>query len=423
MSGIIHVNLLEASNLIAADRGGTSDPFARFAICRPHNRATYSQRNSKETSFKSKIIKKTLNPTWNEQFDVPSLFRDDILVIDLLDDDGVGRASDPLGSAFVPLLGIARNTNLDMWLNLEKVPHGKVHVIINLESPVDDPLSEYYEMERMSLAEGGEEILKELAMDALEDFAEDALMTCLTAAVATTAAAPVLPFVTAGLTAYGVYGSMVQAKDMYEKAMASDPSALMPIQGDFDLAGLDLVASTLQIPGSETACTLISAASKVQKVHSQRKAVAKKRPNFPPPIGLLEIKFGAAQNLKAMDLNMAGKATSSDPFCKIYLREGTGKAYRSWQTGLFAKNLNPVWTIPPWTMLYVANSTLTVSIFDKDFGRPDDFIGMVTIPLHALFERFGAQDGENEWTQCRFILCGEDGRENHRLGSLKFSFR
>eukprot|EP01126_Amoeba_proteus_P015425 TRINITY_DN1696_c0_g1_i14.p1 TRINITY_DN1696_c0_g1~~TRINITY_DN1696_c0_g1_i14.p1 ORF type:complete len:109 (-),score=7.38 TRINITY_DN1696_c0_g1_i14:219-545(-) len=105
MSGIIHVNLLEASNLIAADRGGTSDPFARFAICRPHNRATYSQRNSKETSFKSKIIKKTLNPTWNEQFDVPSLFRDDILVIDLLDDDGVGRASDPLGSAFVPLLG------------------------------------------------------------------------------------------------------------------------------------------------------------------------------------------------------------------------------------------------------------------------------------------------------------------------------
>eukprot|EP01126_Amoeba_proteus_P015428 TRINITY_DN1696_c0_g1_i18.p2 TRINITY_DN1696_c0_g1~~TRINITY_DN1696_c0_g1_i18.p2 ORF type:complete len:204 (-),score=70.46 TRINITY_DN1696_c0_g1_i18:82-693(-) len=124
-----------------------------------------------------------------------------------------------------------------------------------------------------------------------------------------------------------------------------------------------------------------------------------------------------------MDLNMAGKATSSDPFCKIYLREGTGKAYRSWQTGLFAKNLNPVWTIPPWTMLYVANSTLTVSIFDKDFGRPDDFIGMVTIPLHALFERFGAQDGENEWTQCRFILCGEDGRENHRLGSLKFSFR
>lgn len=56
--GNLTVNLIRANNLIAADRGGASDPYFVFKI------------NGKEV-YKSEVIKKTLNPEYNETFVVP----------------------------------------------------------------------------------------------------------------------------------------------------------------------------------------------------------------------------------------------------------------------------------------------------------------------------------------------------------------
>ena len=55
--GDIRVDLLDASNLKAADRNGKSDPYCVFEL-------------NNEKVFKSKILKKTLHPTWNENFEV-----------------------------------------------------------------------------------------------------------------------------------------------------------------------------------------------------------------------------------------------------------------------------------------------------------------------------------------------------------------
>ena len=57
-SGELRVDVLDAVDLPSADRNGFSDPFCRFQL------------NGKEV-FKTKIIKKTLNPSWNEFFVVP----------------------------------------------------------------------------------------------------------------------------------------------------------------------------------------------------------------------------------------------------------------------------------------------------------------------------------------------------------------
>lgn len=59
--GKLRVDLLDAQDLPSADRNGKSDPYCKFEL------------NGQEL-FKSKVIKKTLNPTWNESFevDVPS---------------------------------------------------------------------------------------------------------------------------------------------------------------------------------------------------------------------------------------------------------------------------------------------------------------------------------------------------------------
>ncbi|KAF9990464.1 hypothetical protein BGZ75_001644 [Mortierella antarctica] len=56
--GNMNVTLVRAKNLIAADRGGSSDPFIVFKV------------NGKEV-YKSEVVKKTLNPEYNESFVVP----------------------------------------------------------------------------------------------------------------------------------------------------------------------------------------------------------------------------------------------------------------------------------------------------------------------------------------------------------------
>lgn len=56
--GNLTVTLVRAKNLIAADRGGVSDPYIVFKL------------NGKEV-HKSEVIKKTLNPEYNETFVQP----------------------------------------------------------------------------------------------------------------------------------------------------------------------------------------------------------------------------------------------------------------------------------------------------------------------------------------------------------------
>ncbi|RYP42912.1 hypothetical protein DL770_011954 [Monosporascus sp. CRB-9-2] len=56
--GNLRVDVLDATDLPAADRNGKSDPYTKFEL------------NGEEV-FKSKIQKKTLNPVWNEFFEIP----------------------------------------------------------------------------------------------------------------------------------------------------------------------------------------------------------------------------------------------------------------------------------------------------------------------------------------------------------------
>ncbi|KAF9581003.1 hypothetical protein BGW38_002137, partial [Lunasporangiospora selenospora] len=62
--GNLTVTLVRAKDLIAADRGGASDPYVVFRV------------NGKDV-YKSEVIKKTLNPEYNESFVVPIASRDD----------------------------------------------------------------------------------------------------------------------------------------------------------------------------------------------------------------------------------------------------------------------------------------------------------------------------------------------------------
>jgi len=75
--GTLKVTLIEGTNLPAMDRGGTSDPYCKLKI-QPH------------ASVKSKVIKKNLNPRWNETFEFKDVSIQSPLELTCYDDDTLG---------------------------------------------------------------------------------------------------------------------------------------------------------------------------------------------------------------------------------------------------------------------------------------------------------------------------------------------
>ncbi|KAM7406521.1 hypothetical protein PAMP_000895 [Pampus punctatissimus] len=84
-SYLLTVNLKEGRNLVIRDRCGTSDPYVKFKF-------------DGKTSYKSKVVYKNLNPTWNETFSLPVKDLNQTMYIkvydrDLTTDDFMGSAS------------------------------------------------------------------------------------------------------------------------------------------------------------------------------------------------------------------------------------------------------------------------------------------------------------------------------------------
>lgn len=84
-SFLLTINLKEGRNLVIRDRCGTSDPYVKFKL-------------DGKTFYKSKVVYKDLNPTWNETFSLPVKDLNQKLHIkvydrDLTTDDFMGSAS------------------------------------------------------------------------------------------------------------------------------------------------------------------------------------------------------------------------------------------------------------------------------------------------------------------------------------------
>uniref|UniRef100_A0A7S3DCA9 Ras GTPase-activating protein n=1 Tax=Palpitomonas bilix TaxID=652834 RepID=A0A7S3DCA9_9EUKA len=74
--GDLYVTVVKGDGLAAADAGGTSDP--------------YSVLKFEADTVKTKVQKKTLNPTWNENFVFPVSQTNSLLVVNVFDHDTIG---------------------------------------------------------------------------------------------------------------------------------------------------------------------------------------------------------------------------------------------------------------------------------------------------------------------------------------------
>ncbi|CAI2185368.1 17065_t:CDS:10, partial [Funneliformis geosporum] len=101
--GTLHIKLVNAKNLPAADRSGTSDPFVKFIL-------------NDKVVFESKKLKKTLNPLYDEDFSVPLLSQTSAkCFVKVYDWNKVGSAK-LIASGEIPL------TNLSPTTSTQKIP-------------------------------------------------------------------------------------------------------------------------------------------------------------------------------------------------------------------------------------------------------------------------------------------------------------
>eukprot|EP01102_Stenamoeba_stenopodia_P001974 TRINITY_DN11782_c0_g1_i1.p1 TRINITY_DN11782_c0_g1~~TRINITY_DN11782_c0_g1_i1.p1 ORF type:complete len:712 (-),score=151.23 TRINITY_DN11782_c0_g1_i1:216-2351(-) len=117
-SAWLTIYLWEAKDLIAADRSGTSDPYVVF--------------RAGDTVVRSSIVPKTLNPTWNETFNLLIPHHVNTVEMGVWDKDLV--SDDELGYCSVELSSLACSpfARVSSWLQLQKVPHGQLHVSLTL---------------------------------------------------------------------------------------------------------------------------------------------------------------------------------------------------------------------------------------------------------------------------------------------------
>ncbi|KAF9160081.1 hypothetical protein DFQ26_005899 [Actinomortierella ambigua] len=114
--GNLSCNLIRGRNLLAADRGGSSDPYVVFRL------------NGKEV-YKSECVKKTLDPEFGEQFVIPIGSRaEDELVLEVFDWNQISAAKS-LGMARVPLTNLQLVIPNEFALKLQnKSNQGEIHL-------------------------------------------------------------------------------------------------------------------------------------------------------------------------------------------------------------------------------------------------------------------------------------------------------
>lgn len=111
--GTLRVDLLRGTDLVPMDRGKSSDPYCKFIL-------------NGETVYTSETIKKTLNPTWNESFEVQIASRIAAdFKLEVFDWD-LGGGDDPLGNAIIDLRALEPMLAVPVQLQLRDVKSGVI---------------------------------------------------------------------------------------------------------------------------------------------------------------------------------------------------------------------------------------------------------------------------------------------------------
>ncbi|KAL2943420.1 hypothetical protein RDABS01_031768 [Bienertia sinuspersici] len=114
-----NVEIIEAAELKASDLNGLSDPYVKGHLG--------------QYRFRTQVQRKTLTPKWREEFKVPigSWDGQNVLAMEVLDKDRFS-VDDVLGDCSVNINELRGGHRHDMWLALENVKNGRLHLAITV---------------------------------------------------------------------------------------------------------------------------------------------------------------------------------------------------------------------------------------------------------------------------------------------------
>ena len=129
---MLNIQVIEARDVPAMDRNGKSDPFIKLYLLG-------SKPKEKINEVKTKVIKKTLNPVWNEEYHFPiKSIGTDVLHMSFKDWNGIG-SDDPISTYDLEMNSLMLGNVYDEWINFYPVKGvskgGEVHLKYNLAPP------------------------------------------------------------------------------------------------------------------------------------------------------------------------------------------------------------------------------------------------------------------------------------------------
>ncbi|XP_022535454.2 multiple C2 and transmembrane domain-containing protein 2 [Astyanax mexicanus] len=396
---VLTINLKEGKNLVIRDRTGTSDPFVKFKV-------------DGKTVYKSKVVHRNLNPTWNESFSFPIRDLEQSISVQVYDRDL--RSHDFMGSNTISLSKLELEKTCEIILPLEDTnsPENDMGVIV-LDACVavsEEPAkrtkwplkrkgsfnkgqpqqargaatqkcqlwSEVYTVvlvEGQDMPDGGEGDMyvlfslgeqryrsKNLCIKAnpqwrerfdfnrFDDGQSDKLMVEIFCKRGRKREERW------GMQEYDLSELHLNKKHSYTHTMGAGKGRLV------------FLVTRTPCPGASIS-DLRSALSDISEETLQQYSLTNTLLNL-QDVGYLQVKVVRATDLSSTDLN--GK---SDPFCMLEL--GNSKL----QTQTMYKTLNPEWRTMLTFPIRDIHEVLELSVFGEDGDKSGNFLGKVAIPL------------------------------------------
>uniref|UniRef100_A0A3P8RPI8 Multiple C2 domains, transmembrane 2b n=1 Tax=Amphiprion percula TaxID=161767 RepID=A0A3P8RPI8_AMPPE len=406
-SFLLTINLKEGHNLVIRDRCGTSDPYVKFKL-------------DGKTFYKSKVVYKNLNPTWNESFSLPVKDLNQKLYIKVYDRDLT--TDDFMGSASVLLSNLEFDKVNELSLPLDdpnSLEEDMGFVLVDMSLSLRDGESKrsnkWPQKRKLSTRSGGTQSFR-LA----ETLRKSQLWTSVVSV--TLVEGQELPLDTQGGQFFVRFGLGEQRYKSKNHCKVSNPQwrerftfnqfmdspqilevELWSKEGrrteeclgmcEVDLSRvpfdqrqlfthtLDQGRGRLVFLLTLNTCSGVSisdlCSAPLDEPHTQQNQLdnytVKRTLNNLRDVGFLQVKVIKAADLLAADLN--GK---SDPFC--VLEVGNDRL----QTHTVYKSLYPEWNKVFTFPVKDIHDVLVVTIFDEDGDKAPDFLGKVAIPLLSI---------------------------------------
>ncbi|XP_024863724.1 multiple C2 and transmembrane domain-containing protein 2-like isoform X2 [Kryptolebias marmoratus] len=407
-SFLLHITLKDGRNLVIRDRCGTSDPYVKFKL-------------DGKTIYKSKVVYKNLNPTWNESFSLPVKDLSQKLYIKVYDRDLT--SDDFMGSTFVQLSDLQVDTVQELVLPLKDentLEEDMGVVVANMKLSLRNGDSKKGHKWLGKRSSGGGTTQSSRLSDIMR---KNQLWTSVLS-VTLIEGQDLPPHTQTGhfyvrfRLGEQQYKSKNQCKvanpqwrERFTMKMFVGVSQILEVelwsrdgrkteeclgrcevnlseipfnQRNVFIGRLDSFRGTLVFVLTLNTCSGVSISDLGVAPLDERRERQNQLDNYSlkrslknlSDIGFLQVKVFRASDLMAADLN--GK---SDPFCVLEL--GSDRL----QTHTVYKSLNPEWDQVFTFPVKDIHDVLVVTIFDEDGDKAPDFLGKVAIPLLSIRER------------------------------------